>query len=272
MSGTATGPRQAPATIRPRVFASTTGHKREPLAATMAVFAKLGLRDLDLNLHPFIEGDLTAGAAADVAAAHGVRIWAASGGWCDFFRGRPEIDATFASIARQVSIAMRLGVPQLRLFFGKRSFFDYTRAAHETVCHNLVRLSKMHPELMFVFENHDGASLHPEVCREILERVDRPNVWMNFDPINFAKVHVDPMTALEVLQPYVAHVHLKGLDQGKFCEFGSGQVDLTPIIERLVDAGYPGSFSVEYEGTDDPTMRLVEGYTRAKSLLAKLDS
>jgi sugar phosphate isomerase/epimerase len=125
---------------------------------------------------------------------------------------------------------------------------------------------------MFVFENHDGASLHPEVCLEILERVDRPNIWMNFDPINFAKVHVDPMAALDVVQPYVAHVHLKGLDHGRFCEFGAGQVDLTPIIERLVDAGYPGSFSVEYEGSDDPTTRLFEGYTRAKSLLDKLSS
>jgi sugar phosphate isomerase/epimerase len=252
------------------VFASTTGHKREPLAVTMTVFARLGLRDLDLNLHPFIEGDLTAPAAAETAAAHGVRIWAASGGWCDFFQNAPGIDGTFTSIARQVSIAMRLGVPQLRLFFGRRTFFEYTRAACETVCRNLVRLSKTHPELIFVFENHDGASLHPEVCREILERVDRPNIRMNFDAINFAKVHVDPIAALEVLQPYVAHVHLKGLDHGKFCEFGGGQVDLTPIVQRLVESGYPGAFSVEYEGTGDPTMKLFEGYTRAKNLLDRL--
>lgn len=270
MAGTTPGPRRASAPVRPRVFASTTGHKREPLAATMAVFAKLGLRDLDLNLHPFVEGDLNAPAAAEMAAAHGLHIWAASGGWCDFFQDSPAIDDTFASVARQVSIATRLGVPQLRLFFGRRSFFEYTRAAHERVCRNLARLSRLHPDLMFVFENHDGASLHPEVCREILERVGRPNIWMNFDPINFAKVHVDPMAALEVVRPFVAHVHLKGLDNGKFCEFGSGQIDLTPVISTLLAAGYPGAFSVEYEGEDDGTVRLVQGITRAKALIEKL--
>ena len=42
--------------------------------------------------------------------------------------------------------------------------------------------------MLFNFENHDGASLHPEVCREILQRVDRPNIRMNFDPINFERV------------------------------------------------------------------------------------
>ena len=49
----------------PRVLASTTSHKREPLISTLEVFARLGLTDLDLNLHHFIEGDLP----VDVATA-----------------------------------------------------------------------------------------------------------------------------------------------------------------------------------------------------------
>jgi sugar phosphate isomerase/epimerase len=258
--------------LRPRVLASTTSHKREPLLATLAVFARLGLHDLDLNLHPFIEGDMTAAKAADAIAAQGLRIWATSGGWCDFFQAAPDIDKTFASVEKQVGLADHLRAPQLRLFFGRRTFVDYTSAAHDTVCRNLVRLSALHPGMMFVFENHDGASLHPEVCAEILDHVGRPNIWMNFDPINFAKVQIDPMAALEVLRPYVAHVHLKGLDKGAFCEFGAGQVDLTPVVATLVQAGYPGSFSVEYEGPDDATVRLFESYTRAKSLLSRLMS
>ena len=195
-----------------------------------------------------------------------------SGGWCDFFQGPPDIEKTFESVDQQMAIAERLGATQLRLFFGRRTFFDYTRVAHDLACRNLTRLSAAYPDMMFVFENHDGASLHPEVCRDILDHVGRSNIWMMFDPINFAKVHVDPMAALEVVRPFVAHVHLKGLDRGQFCEFGSGQVDLTPIVKSLVNGGYPGSFSVEYEGPDDPTVRLFESYTRAKSLLNRLMS
>ncbi|HYN08536.1 MAG TPA: sugar phosphate isomerase/epimerase [Vicinamibacterales bacterium] len=258
--------------FRPRLLASTTSHKRESLLATLAVFARLGLNDLDLNLHPFIEGDMTAMKAADAIAAQGLRIWATSGGWCDFFQGLPDIEKTFASVEKQVGIADHLRAPQLRLFFGRRTFFDYSQAAHDFVCRNLVRLSALHPGMLFVFENHDGASLHPEVCAEILDHVDRPNIRMNFDPINFAKAHVDPMTALEIVRPYVAHVHLKGLNKGAFCEFGAGQVDLTPVVQSLVNAGYRGSFSVEYEGPDDATVRLFEGYTRATSLLQRLMS
>jgi sugar phosphate isomerase/epimerase len=259
-------------TLRPRVLASTTSHKREPLLATVAVFARLGLHDLDLNLHPFIEGDMTAARAADAIAAQGLRLWAASGGWCDFFQGPPDIEKTFASVEKQVAVANHLAIPQLRLFFGRRSFLDYTRVAHAMVCSSLTRLSELYPGMTFVFENHDGASLHPEVCAEILDRVGRPNIRMNFDPINFARAHVDPMSALEIVRPYVAHVHLKGLRNGDFCEFGSGQVDLTPVVQTLVNAGYPGSFSVEYEGPDDATVRLFEGFTRAKSLLSRLIS
>ena len=38
-----------------QVLASTTSHKREPLLPTLDVFSRLGLRDLDLNLHHIIE-------------------------------------------------------------------------------------------------------------------------------------------------------------------------------------------------------------------------
>ena len=50
-----------------------------------------------------------------------------------------------------------------------------------------------------------------------------------------------------MLRPAVAHVHLKGLDRGELCEFGIGDVDLTPLVRRLVHEGYTGDFTVEYE-------------------------
>ena len=40
----------------PRVLASTTSHKREPLLPTLEVFSRLDLRDIDLNLHHILEG------------------------------------------------------------------------------------------------------------------------------------------------------------------------------------------------------------------------
>jgi len=43
------------------VLASTTSHKREPLLPTLEVFGRLGLREVDVNLHH------TSGCAATTA-------------------------------------------------------------------------------------------------------------------------------------------------------------------------------------------------------------
>lgn len=249
---------------RPRVLASTTSHKREPLPLTLEVFARLGLRDLDLNLHHLLEGGLPVEAVDEAAARHDLRVWVLSGGWCDFFDLPPAIDRTFSSVDRQVGFARRLGARQLRLFFGRLQVDDYTSAARTTVRDNLLRLSDRYPDMRFAFENHDGASLRPEVCREILEAVDRPNVRLNLDPINFAKAGVDPLGAAAQLLPLVGHVHLKGLERGEYCEYGEGDVPLAPVLDLLVQGGYAGAFTVEYEGQADGTLRLYRSVERAR--------
>ena len=227
-----------------RVLASTTSHKKEPLLPTLEVFAGLGLRDLDLNLHHLLEAGTPVEAVADAVATGGQRVWIVSGGWCDFFHRAPRIEDTFSSIDRQVGIAKRLGVDTLRLFFGRLEQDEYSPAYLGIIAENLGRLSDRHPDMSFVFENHDGASLVPEICREVLQRVDRPNIRMNFDPINFERAGVASTAALAVLRPFVAHVHLKGLERGEFCEFGAGDVDLTPVLRSLVGEGYAGRFTV----------------------------
>jgi sugar phosphate isomerase/epimerase len=252
----------------PRVLASTTSHKRESLVPTLDVFGRLGLRDLDLNLHHVIEERVPVAAVAGAVAANGLQIRAASGGWCDFYKSPPEIDATFDSVARQVEICRTLGVGLLRLFFGRLARRDFTPAAFAAIAGNLSRLSAAHPDVIFVFENHDGASLDPGVCADVLARVGRPNIRMNFDPINFAKAGVDPMAALDLVRPFVSHVHLKGLLDGEYCEFGEGDVDLSPVLRSLRDGGYGGMFTVEYEGPFDGTLRLYQSHQRALAALA----
>jgi sugar phosphate isomerase/epimerase len=256
--------------VTARLFATTTSHKREALLPTLDVFARLGFRDLDLNLHHFMERAQSVDAVAVAVASCRQRVWAVSGGWCDFFHTAPQVDDTFRSVARQVQIAERLGVAMLRLFFGRLPPEAFDRAAADAVVGNLVRLSDRHPEITFVFENHDGVSLVPELCREVLERVDRPNIRMMFDPINFARVGVDPVAALAAVRPFVDHVHLKGLDRGEYCAFGTGDCDLTPCLQDLWAGGYRGAFSVEYEGPGDGTVQLYESIARAQAVIATL--
>ncbi len=256
--------------MTPAVLTSTTSHKKEPLLPTLALFARLGLHDIDVNLHHILEAGVAVDDVRAALAANGQRAWVASGGWCDFFHRPPDIERTWTSIERQVTIARRLDIPVLRLFFGRLSREAYDAAARDTVVANLRMLSTRYPDLRFVFENHDGASLVPSICREVLAAVDRPNVRMNFDPINFEKAGVRAGEALDAVAPLVGHVHLKGLQDGGYCEFGVGDVDLRPVLERLVRGGYRGRFSVEYEGPFDGTLRLYQSVQRARLAIERL--
>ena len=254
----------------PTVLASTTSHKKEPLIPTLDVFGRLGLHDLDINLHHLIEAGVPVEDVASAVAANGQRVHVVSGGWCDFFHRPPEIDRTWASIDRQVGIARRLGVATLRLFFGRLARDAYSAAHLDTIGGHLQSLSARYPDMLFVFENHDGASLVPEICRAVLERADRPNIRMNFDPINFERAGVSGADTLAIVRPWIAHVHLKGLAAGEYCEFGDGDVDLTPLLRSLLEQGYRGAFTVEYEGTFDGTLRLYQSVLRARRILDAL--
>jgi sugar phosphate isomerase/epimerase len=251
-----------------QVLSSTTSHKREPLGATLEVFSRLGMRDLDLNLHHIIEGGMPVDDVCEALRAGDHRVWIVSGGWCDFYDTR--IEETFRSVERQVTIAKALGVRRMRLFFGRLKRDLWSRESLATIRLNLCRLSDRHPEMLFVFENHDGASLSPPICREILESVDRPNIRMNLDPINFERAGVKSADALGELRPFIAHVHLKGCQASEYCEFGIGEVDLTPFLEALIRSGYRGGFTVEYEGVFDGTVRLYESVRRARAVVAAL--
>jgi sugar phosphate isomerase/epimerase len=253
-----------------QILPSTTSHKHEALVPTLDIFARLGFLDLDLNLNHVVERGDSPDAIRRALAANGQRVWIVSGGWCDFFDRPPAIDATFASVDRQADLARAFGVDRLRLFFGRLSIEACSAEAVDRAAAQIRVVADRHPDLLLMFENHDGASSRPDVCRMILDRVDRGNVRLVFDPINFEHRGVRTLPALETLRPYIAHVHLKGYADGAFCGFGEGTVDLRPALRSLVDSGYRGAFTVEYEGAGDRTLRLYESVLRARSALAAL--
>lgn len=257
--------------LRPAILPSTTSHKQEPLLPTLEVFASLGLLDLDLNLGHLVEGGMRPDAVRRAIEARGQRVWIVSGGWCDFFHLAPQSAETEKSVDAQVALARDFGVSTLRLFYGRLPRPEWSAQALDAIAGNLLRLSDRHPDITFVMENHGrGASSDPDVCATILESVDRGNVRMNFDPINFEHAGVDSMRALERLRPYIAHVHLKGTVGGQCAEFGVGDVDLVPLLASLVSGQYRGSFTVEYEGPFDRTVRLYESVRRARAVLESL--
>ncbi len=253
-----------------QILPSTTSHKAEALMPTLEVFARLGLTDLDLNLNHIVERGTAAADVRTALARNGQRVFIASGGWCDFFDEQPAIQKTFDSVERQVALTREFGVDRLRLFYGRMPYAQWSSAKRRVAGDNIRLIGERHPDITFIFENHDGASSSPEVCGAILEDVNLANVRHTFDAINFEHRGVKTMNALRRLQPLVGHVHLKGYDGEHFCEFGQGTVDLHPMLDALARGGYRGAFTVEYEGAGDRTLRLYTSVQRARSTVGRL--
>lgn len=256
------------AAIEPlQILPSTTSHKAESLIPTLEVFARLGFIDLDLNLNHIIERGTPAADVRATLAANGQRVRIASGGWCDFFDERPDIQRTFDSVERQVALMREFGVDRLRLFYGRMPEAQWSTARRAIAADNIRHVGARHADVTFVFENHDAASANPDICGAILESVNLPNVRHTFDAINFEHRGVKTEDALRRLQPLIGHVHLKGYDGEHFCEFGEGTVDLTPMLDTLIRGGYRSAFTVEYEGAGDRTLRLYTSVQRARSVI-----
>ncbi len=255
-----------------QILPSTTSHKGEALVPALEVFARLGFRDLDLNLNHMVERGTPASDVRAALAANGQRARICSGGWCDFFDARPDIQRTLDSVERQVDLTRGFGADRLRLFYGRLPYTAWSDAKGQSAADHIHYVGSRFPDITFVFENHDGASSNPDVCGVIHEAVDLPNVRHTFDPINFEHRGVKTMDALQRLLPLVGHVHLKGYDGEHFCEFDEGTVDLHPALKALLAGGYLGAFTVEYEGAGDRTLRLYTSVQRAMSVIGRLTS
>ena len=255
----------------PRVFPSTTSHKAERLAPSLEVFARLGFTDIDLNLNHIIDGHASAADALAAIHDNGQRVRIVSGGWCDFFdEGRAALD-TRRSVEQQVDLVHTFGAPALRLFFGRLPISACSPSAIDVCARNIRHVAACHPDILFAFENHDGASASPAVCRTIIEAADTPNARLVFDPINFVHRGETALEALATLLPHIAHVHLKGYARGSFCGFDEGEVDLLPVIRLLCAERYAGAFTVEYEGAGDRTVRLFTSVRRAQAALEQAE-
>lgn len=91
-----------------------------------------------------------------------------------------------------------------------------------------------------------------------LDRVDRENVGINFDPANMILYDQgDPVEALRKLLPRVRQVHLKDATRtktpgtwGAETPLGKGAVDWPAFLAVLDGAGFSGDLVIEREGGD----------------------
>ena len=96
--------------------------------------------------------------------------------------------------------------------------------------------------------------------REISEAVPSPAFGILWDVAHTDKEYKDNFAAFyRQLLPRIRHVHLKDhfrLAEGtRLTDFGTGEVPLRAIVESLLEDGYQGFFSLEWEKMWHPELR-----------------
>lgn len=94
-----------------------------------------------------------------------------------------------------------------------------------------------------------------ETLRTFLEKLDCPNVGVNFDPANMLLYGKgDPIEAMRVLGPWIKQVHIKDakatLQPGTWGEeviAGTGEVDWKTFFDTLAELNFTGDCCIERE-------------------------
>jgi sugar phosphate isomerase/epimerase len=120
----------------------------------------------------------------------------------------------------------------------------------------------------------DGQNVHLETGQEpadvldaFLTAVDRPNLFINFDPANMILYGCgEPLPAVEYLGKWVRSVHCKdatwsdqpGVTWGAETALGKGDVDFAKFLAVLDRIGYTGPLTIEREIPQEPARQKAE--------------
>ncbi len=138
-----------------------------------------------------------------------------------------------------------------------------------------------------MIENHGFYAQNSWRVKELIDTVNHPNFGWLCDIGNFLCADEDPASAVKVAAPYAVHAHTKdfhirsanrpapnaGWFKSKGGNFlrgaivGHGEVPVDVCLNTLIDAGYDGWLSLEFEGMEDCFKAIPEGLANIKNVL-----
>jgi len=111
-----------------------------------------------------------------------------------------------------------------------------------------------------VIETHPNLVTNGTVGRETMERVNHPNVRINWDTANvyYYNDGVDGIAEMKKLIEFIGAVHLKDTNgrpkTWHFPALGEGIVDFKEIFRLLNARGFNGPFTMEIEGVEGESL------------------
>lgn len=167
-------------------------------------------------------------------------------------RGNTDLgrESSVDELAAQLAICEKLGVKYM--FLSPK----HTGVSKE-VAYERLRLAgdeaKKHG-VTIALETHPDLGVNADAHLETMQRINHPNVRVNFDTgnITFYNRGTDAVSELKKIIDYVVTVELKDhngkYEDWNFPVLGKGVVDFPAVLKLLENHGYSGPITIEVEG------------------------
>ena len=161
-------------------------------------------------------------------------------------------DFAYASFIRAAKLTADFGVPYISLHVG---FLDHTDAAYAQKFYDRVRALGDVAQAAGVTLLMETGQESAADLRDFLVTLNHPSVALNFDPANMILYNKDePCAALNLLAPWIRHVHAKDAMRTKVdgtwgaeVPWGDGEVNTKAFLDALKELGFNGALAVERE-------------------------
>jgi sugar phosphate isomerase/epimerase len=164
---------------------------------------------------------------------------------------QPELRPHRLAVARRYSdLAAELRVPSLSMHLGLLPQ-DGDHGAIVDCLRELLEMCAAHGQTLHLETGQESAA----DLLQLIQNINRPNLFVNFDPANFVIYGTDePIAALDMLYPLVRGVHCKdGVpsampgELGRETPLSQGAVNFPAFLRRLLTLGYTGPLVIERE-------------------------
>lgn len=159
----------------------------------------------------------------------------------------PHLEA----VKKAISAALMFGAPYIRIFSFYTPKGEDPSLWRDQVLERMKAICDIAEQegIMLLHENETHIyGDTPERCLDIVTSCASPYLRCAFDPANFIKCGVRPMTdAYPLLKEYVEYIHIKDalLETGKVVPAGAGDGEVPLLLKSLQDRGYDGFLSLE---------------------------
>ncbi|GHH04723.1 hydroxypyruvate isomerase family protein [Pseudodonghicola xiamenensis] len=131
--------------------------------------------------------------------------------------------------------------------------------AEDALVDNLLWLADLAPDQLFTIEplnlgDQPGYFLSDyDIAARVLNRVDRPNLGLQYDSYHSQKIHGDALAVWEKFRPLVRHVQLGAPPERTEPRLDQGPIYFPSLFAAIASSGYDGWISAEYRPTTAKT-------------------